>query len=86
MATSYSYLANYNLYSYKANMNLTTQLASQRLFLYFQKRGGLVATDVEGATKAIAQIKGFVVEYPPEFLKDQEMKKTVIPLRPAFYQ
>ncbi|XP_065912688.1 phospholipase D2-like [Dysidea avara] len=52
----------------------------------FRKRTGLADTDPEAAAQSITQIKGYLVEFPPEFLKNQELKKTRLVFKPAFFQ
>jgi len=51
-----------------------------------QKRPGLAETDAESATEIIAQIKGHLVEFPYEFLINQELKKTRLIFEPSFFQ
>ena len=55
-------------------------------FNLIQKRPGLVETDVESAAETIAQIKGHLVEFPCEFLKNEELKKTRLIFKPSFFQ
>ena len=55
-------------------------------FYLLQKRPGLVGTDPEAAAQTVSKIKGHLVEFPSEFLKNQELLKTRLIFDQSFFQ